>query len=252
LQKIYKVGFWGGGVVELPGENAAGNTWFGEIMDDANVPKSNRYPNGGVTAAMWDLFRFLDVNNDYIITQSEIDGLALTVCGFSWGGPAALLFTQNLSQPGTIVVGGSPHNPISYNLQVPVPVKLLLTIDPVPIAEGPLGTIPSTVSAFANRYQQKGGYSIFRDMSGNQFIQNPTFPPGGWGSTLSTLFTGVTIEPIANYPDQVRVDTTASLSVPPGLPFDPSSIPELQLFYNEVSHGSMPWFVKPWAIAMLS
>jgi hypothetical protein len=80
----------------------------------------------------------------------------------------------------------------------------------------------------------------------------PYFPPPGWGSTLSTLFTGVTIEPIAAYPDQVRVDTTSSLSVPPGFPFAPSSIPELQLFYNEVSHGSMPWFVKPWAIGKLT
>jgi len=244
----YKVGFWGAGAIEPPGEHAAGNTWFGEIMEAAKVPKKHRYNHAVVMQAVWDLFKFLDVNNDFIITQSEIDGLVLTACGFSKGGPAALEFTQHISQPGLITVKPAlGHNPaVVYNLQAPIPVEMLLTIDPVPIGDEPLGNIPSTVSNFANRYQRKGGKSTFRLIDGTFYKY--------WGATLSELFKGVPLTAAStstNMDQQPMPINEMPLSIQVGFPFL-NTTPELLLRNNELSHGSMPWFVMPWAIASLT
>lgn len=87
-------------------------------MEFAGIPANRRYAQNDGNTAIWDFLKFLDANNDKIITAAEAGDLIVKVCGYSWGGVSAVGFTQKLSQIGTIVVAGSPHDPIAYSNEV--------------------------------------------------------------------------------------------------------------------------------------
>lgn len=151
------MGFYGAGSL-----SGYGNLWFQQMAVSAGV--DHLYVQNDGNTALWDFFKAIDTSDDHVISATEISGLDLRVCGYSWGGVSAIGFTQKISEaPVTIVVGGSPNNPISYRLEVPIPVTVLLTIDPVPILNPP-GTVPSTVQHYINYYQQRGG-TVFSEES---------------------------------------------------------------------------------------
>jgi pimeloyl-ACP methyl ester carboxylesterase len=201
-------------------------------MDDAGIPLEHRYPHNSGNQALRDFLQWLDQNDNHIITDKELKNLAVKACGYSWGGVSAIGFTQRLSTAGTIVVGGSPGNPISYALQAPVSIEALATIDPVAWLNPP-GTVPGTVKSFHNWYQMKGGKPTWRLADGTVYDDS-----ADW---LSGLIKGVYVDSQAQSSFQVRVELLDPIVVRSGKPFNTL---ELYLQSNEVNHDVMPWFTR--------
>lgn len=203
-----------------------------------------------VDIAVADLLKQLDKNNNRVITQSEIDGLTVKVLGYSWGGISAVAICKRLSQTGFIRTGGTPKNPIGYDLTVPIPISALVTIDPVQTLN-PAGTVPSTVSNFVNYYQMIGGYAIFRNTDSNSIDTNIEAPPSPFGNWFSALLKGSSITSQASNPAiQVRVEMDMTNTSVPGIPF-PGIYGPLYLFGGEVNHDVMPWYAAPYVSSWL-
>lgn len=228
---IYTVGFYGAGDI-----GADGNSWFRQFWDRVGV--SHRYVQNDGRSALHDFLAAIDKNGDMIIDADDIVGLTVKVCGYSWGGISAIGFTQALSNaPTTIVVGGSPQNPIQYRLNVIIPIHVLLTVDPVPILNPP-GTVFSNVVSFFNYYQQRGGYSDFR------LVSNPATGKI-IGNFLSKLLKGTDIYSQAGNTTQTRVDL-GGFGTRLGIPFNiynPPDSAEYSLAGTETNHDGMPWLV---------
>lgn len=233
----YKLGFYGAGAI-----NNDGNTWFHQMAFNANI--SRLYVQNDGNTAMWDFLKALDVNNDYIITSAEVSNLkSLKVCGYSWGGISAIGFTQQIANAGTIVVGGSPGQPIQYQLQVGISVNNLVTIDPVQILNPP-GTVLNNVKAYKNWYQQRGGDAIFRDT-----------PDVLEGSPFSRLLKGTPVavqSPLIYGSCNTRVDSPNWGSrVGSAFQIITGSTTVYTLSGNESNHDAMPWLVGADATSLL-
>lgn len=233
----YTIGFYGAGDI-----NAYGNTWLRQFWDRVGV--DHRYVQNDVLTAEKDFLAFLDKDGDMIINPEDIVGLTVKVCGYSWGGVSAIGFTQDFSTaPKYIVVGGTPHDPIQYRLNVIIPFDILLTIDPVPLLNPP-GTVYSNVDSYVNYYQQRGGYSLFR------LVSDPT-QGKQIGNSFSALLKGTNVFSQAGQTTQTRVDL-GGFGSRVGTPFDidnPPDFTEYSLADTETNHDGMPWLVADDAAA---
>ncbi len=226
----YKLGFYGAGSL-----SGYGNLWFREMALNAGVGHLYEH-NVGLTARK-EFLEAIDTNGNRVITEAEVSNLTLKVCGYSWGGISAIGFAQEFSSaPKTIVVGGSPHNPIEYRLEVKIPVQILLTIDPVEWLN-PAGTVPDTVQSFKNYYQERGGYSLFHRVSDGQIRQI--------GNSFSSLLKGDEIVSQAGSTTQIRMDI-GNWGTRIGTPFTietPPDSAQYSLNALETNHDGMPWLV---------
>lgn len=224
------VGFYGAGST-----SGFGNSHFEAAAVGKGV--NHLYSHNSSISAINDLFTAIDCNNDRQITENEIAGLTVKICGYSWGGVGAIGMSQTLSSPGPIVVGGSPSHPITWNLHVPIPIKTVFVFDPVPILNPP-GQVPDTVENFYNYYQDKGGDSIFR-ATGN-------YPDELIGSPLSRLLKGTSVSVAPGVTDeQVNVTNDPSISRT-GTPFLGSgNNNQYSLSGPDTNHDGVPWLVTP-------
>ena len=209
-RRVYKLGFYGAGST-----TDAGNSWFNDIMAESGIPTDRRYVQNAGLDAVHDFLKWLDKNDNHVISESDVEGVTVKVCGYSWGGIAAIGFTQRLSQTGTIVVGGAGKNPISYRLDVPIAIEMLFTIDPVQILNQP-GTVPSTVQNFYNYYQRRGDYAIFRFPDGSIYDDE-------FGSPFGNLLEGIEVDTAAQSSLQRMVDVIYPATLRTGRPFSPSN-----------------------------
>ena len=184
-------------------------------MAESGIPTDRRYVQNAGLDAVHDFLKWLDKNDNHVISESDVEGVTVKVCGYSWGGIAAIGFTQRLSQTGTIVVGGAGKNPISYRLDVPIAIEMLFTIDPVQILNQP-GTVPSTVQNFYNYYQRRGDYAIFRFPDGSIYDDE-------FGSPFGNLLEGIEVDTAAQSSLQRMVDVIYPATLRTGRPFSPSN-----------------------------
>lgn len=238
--RIIKLGFYGAGAT-----TDAGNSWFNSIMASAGIPLGWRFVHNDGQNALHKLLKEIDKNGNRTITSVEATAVTIKVCGYSWGGISAVGLAQKLSQAGQIDVGGSPGQPITYTLQVPIRLQVLLTIDPVSILNPP-GNVPSTVDNFSNFYQRRGGDAIFRKPDGTIAIDD-------FGSVLSRTLKGVSITSQATSTTQTEVNQISPPTIRKGIPFSTGAWAgiELWLHSNEVNHDVMPWFTTTEAISIL-
>jgi len=208
-------------------------------MADSDIPENRRYVQNAGEDALGDFLQWLDTSGNNVITANETEGVIIKVLGYSWGGVSAIGFTQKLSTTGTIVIGGSPHGPISYRLDVPIAIEVLFTIDPVRHLNPP-GTVPSTVQNFYNYYQRRGGYGIFRYTDGVMDREV--------GNAFSALLLGVEVDTAAQSSIQVMVDVIYPSVTRSGEPYAPDNPIELILRSSEVNHDVMPWYARPDAL----
>lgn len=204
-------------------------------MEVAGIPSEHRYKHNWGEAALRDFLDWLDTSDNNVISEAEVEGIVVKVCGYSWGAVSAIGFTQKLSQTGTIVLGGSPGNPISYRLDVTVPIEVVFVIDPVDELNQP-GTVPSTVQNFINYYQHRGGGAIFRNPDGTIYTDD-------YGSTGGKLLWGEEVVSASASSLQRQVEVVYPAFSTTGKPFLPNNPLELVLRSNEVNHEVMPWLV---------
>ncbi len=184
--------------------------------------------------AVNELFKELDLNKDHRITEDEIEGLTLKACGYSWGGVSAVYFARTISKQGTIKVGGSPKNPILWELHVRIPVQTIFVFDPVDFLN-PAGTVPSTVGNFYNYFQTKRGHSIFRALDN-------TYPDREIGTPLGRQFRGTSISVAAGVTAE-QVDVTGRSDIIRYRTFEGDL--EYSLIGPDVNHDYLPWLVTP-------
>lgn len=220
-QQALKIGFWGTGP-----KNLYGNIYFGQIAQRLGVAPKNIYVQNGGVHALKDFFSAIDRNGNRKLSADEIASLEVEVCGYSWGAIAAIGFCQRLSTAGTIVVGGTPKNPIAFEIGAPVRIKRLFVIDPVPILNSP-GVVPSTVDSFFNFYQTNGGDGIMRSAQNHDLVVEEL------GTVLSRLFKGTFIETKASKSKQFDIGAE-KMTASDGVCFANGS---------ETNHDTIGWFV---------
>lgn len=225
-QQLFKIGFWGTGP-----KNLYGNIYFGQIAQGLGVSSKNLYVQKDGVRALKDFFSAIDRNGNRKLSADEVASLEVEVCGYSWGAIAAIGFCQRLSKAGTIVVGGTPKNPTTFELGAPVRVKRLFVIDPVPILNSP-GVVPATVDSFVNFYQNNGGDGVMRSAQKHDLIVESV------GTVMSRLFKGTSIESKAADSKQYNIGAK-KMTASDGVYFANGS---------ETNHDTIVWFVD----AMLS
>lgn len=219
---VFKIGFWGTGP-----KNAYGNVSFGQIAAGLGVVPKNIYVQNGGLRAITDFLSAIDRNQNRKLSADEVASLDVEVCGYSWGAIAAIGFCQRLSTPGTIVVGGSPKNPLIFELGAPIRVKRLFVIDPVQLFNQP-GLVPNTVDSFLNFYQRNGGNGVLRSARDHDVIVKDKL-----GTALSRLLKGTSVESEAA--DSKQFDIGAEkMTATDGVSFANGS---------ETNHDTIPWFV---------
>ena len=60
-------------------------------MIDSDIPTNRRYVQNAGLDALWDFLKWLDKNDDHIISASDAEGVVVKVIGYSWGGYESLV-----------------------------------------------------------------------------------------------------------------------------------------------------------------
>lgn len=218
----FKVGFFGTG-----SRRGYGNIDFARLSDWAGIPSCNRYNQNAGLRALTDFFKAIDRNRNRRVGADEANSIIVEVYGYSWGAIAAIGFCQKLSRIGNVVVGGSPRNPIQFQLDAPIRVRKLLTIDPVPLLNPP-GTVPSSVDLFTTYYQTNGGDGVLRNARDHSLILNKL------GSKLSRLLKGTKVH------SQAQQTTSYNIGK------DDMSASDQSFFAygSETNHDTIVWFAR--------
>lgn len=125
------------------------NGWLSSIADTAGGNTNadvRKYQEDEGNQALSDLFSSMDENGDHVLSSAEIDATTLRVVGFSFGAVQASEFTRSLTRVSRPTLG--------YRLAKPIPVRTLVTLDPVNTTpfkhtDGPV----SNVQNFFNYYE---------------------------------------------------------------------------------------------------
>lgn len=150
-----------------------GNRWFEKIVRESGnslkspvVNEENRvtYRDTDWNLAYQDLLERLDADSDFEITETEANAVDIVVAGFSWGGVAAANLTNRLREDFAFVPATEGDN--MYRILVDIPVKLLVTVDPVlqaitRVVRFQHGLVEPNVGRLVNFYQRKGGGTTF-------------------------------------------------------------------------------------------
>jgi hypothetical protein len=186
-------------MVSFYGLNGAGDfaaDWQDKVVTAAAAATGStarRYDVGQRGQALRATLASIDTNHNRRIDQQEVAGLDLRVIGLSYGGIEAINFARSLSGAGTVIDG--------YTLDVAVPVKALVTLDPV---EGPsehTRGVSRNVVYYTNYYQQRGG-----DARVDLFSQQTGAREGALTVADPWSVTGQAIRSAARTSRQARLD----------------------------------------------
>jgi len=175
----------------------------------------------GPASLRWMLGQ-IDVNGDRQIDANEIMDLDLGLHGFSQGGVGAIDVSKRLNQTRTRVEG--------YKFCQPVPVKILVTIDPASFAVFIPSPKPNVETAI-NYYQRRGGKSRI-------FNLGPNGQPAGNPTTFGNLFSGLILGNRISGATNKRIDTLSGHR-------DGIFGPGTRLHAKDVNHDTIPWYVAP-------
>ena len=156
------IAFYGAGP---KGPAAFGNYWFEWIAREVDRHLWLYNQDDMKKREPKSLKRFLDLideDGDQVITQAEINQApTLRIIGYSWGGMAAVALTDLISVPRdhlfSPMINHEPLPGTGYTLEAAIPVRNLVTIDPVPICWST--SVRENVRCFSNYYQRRGGHS---------------------------------------------------------------------------------------------
>jgi hypothetical protein len=224
----------------LGGAGGFGNDWLDNIANDAGkatkstVRKYNEDQGG---RALKDTLKSIDTNHNMRIDKSEVAALNLRVIGYSFGGIQAANFARSLMQAGKVVKG--------YTLGVGVPIKALVTLDPVQSIIKHTDGVPNNVYRFGNYYQQKGGDTKVDVYTKTFNIKVTTItvpdPTNIKGQSLTTS---------ARKSRQIRIDQG---------PYATQSVKHKvatqlvgKISGKNVNHGTVPFYAYDWAIQDLT
>jgi len=244
---------------------SSGNRWFeARVEEDADSIKPNQANNSSayrfdtvdINIALGDLLGRIDTDGNQVITGAEANASKIVLMGYSWGAINAANFTIRLKEDNIIVRGTVDR---LYHLQVDIPVKLLLTLDP--LNDGPAwifrhvhGKIDTNVERFINYYQRRGGTATF-DLWNHSNQQ--TFSPfaivtqGSFGTFFSSFLKG---KPLSNRlaaanVSQVNISTLGARlasnyqwSTDPLNPFVTQYDTDLPA--SRIEHLGLPWYVR--------
>lgn len=231
----FVVSFYGTG-----GAGGFGNDWLDKITDSAGEATNStirKYDENEGGQALKDLLRSLDRNRNLRIDKVEAVNVRLGVVGYSAGAIQAVNFARYLLRVGQTVKG--------YLLGVGVPVRSLVTLDPI---ETPLKNtegVPDNVYRFSNYYQGKGG-----DTKVDLYTRTtPSVKIRSIEVNDPFNFIGDTLPTIARKSKQFRIDTDFA---------DETEQHKVEDFLDgrlkgrNVNHGTVPFFASDFAIADLT
>lgn len=204
----------------------AGNDWHDRLI--GSVVSSDLYDWTGGTESINSILSQIDANGDELITEDEVEDLDLGLHGYSQGAVGAIDVSKRLSVENQDVG--------KYRLCVPVPVKILVTIDPASFAfviPSPKDNVEKTV----NYYQRRGGKSLWYRLDVNG---NPVGDPNEFGNWFSAMVKGNSVSSANNK----RIDTRSGYR---------NGIFGFytRMYAKDVNHDTIPWYVAPEAVADL-
>ncbi|MGI6496909.1 MAG: RHS repeat-associated core domain-containing protein [Kiritimatiellia bacterium] len=220
-------------ILPFLGGRTVGNYYMDFIANSLGIANRYRQNQGqGASGARTFILRTIDVNGDMVITKDEVRDLNLKLIGYSWGAITAINIAHDLSKSNERVE--------SYYLCTKVPVKRLITIDPITFLN-PARSIKNNVQVFRNYYQQKGGeYRVWLRRT-DGIVE---FEDGG--TVLSRGLCGARIGGIDVDVNavQVRIDTDrrgvqVSDGIPGGMLYS-----EMWSYGDFINHDMVPWYVK--------
>jgi hypothetical protein len=241
-----------------------GNQWFEKMVEDTGFSVNSNFPttyqDNRPRQGVADLLSKIDADGNKRITAAEEQAVDVIIAGYSWGSIAAVNVARELTG-GRVSVPGSV-----YTLDAPIPISLLITIDPV--RNGPFGIarllkpvhgrVKNNVGRFVNYYQTRGGSTNFAlylpQSSGNGDFFPPIYyegqeeinvPFGGLKGSAIGSDAAATVE--VNITNLVGRDATNVEYFKHPLDLDLYNLNnwfDADLFGNNVQHDTMPYFVR--------
>lgn len=224
----------------LGGSGGFGNDWLDNITSKASKETDStlrRYNETDGGRALKDTLRSIDRNHNMRIDKKEVGILDLRVVGYSFGGIQAANFARSLQKAGSVVKG--------YTLGVGIPIKTLVTLDPVQSIIKHTDGVPSNVYRYMNYYQQKGG-----DTKVDLYTQQFSIKLTSLSVPDPSNIKGEPLTSAAHKTTQIRVDqgTYAEESVKHQV----YSQVDGKIKGKNVNHGTLPFYASDWAIRDLT
>jgi len=263
--RTFKICFYGLGSAPGAQTETFGNIWLGVIADAANI--NSRYScdpfmsDENTDQALHDFLK--EIADEYgVVKEGALQNLTLKVLGYSWGGATAIRFADKISRAGILNLEPASDPPVSYTLEVPIHVQVLLTIDPITLGKC-IPKVPETVDQYYNYYQslcksreRESAKSIFTYKAGGTFAV-------AVGNLLScNLFSAPmrTVDGVSE--EQMNVNEVFAQLPCDGIAFYyPRFQPrddqhlyywqELRLLGADVNHDTITWFVREQALQKL-
>ncbi len=225
------------------GTGGFGNEWLSNIADAAGAAGNHtvmKYGSESKGAAEKAFLKKIDDDGDKEIEKDEIDAVTLRLLGYSLGGLSAPDFSRDFAKAGTVA---------GYKIDAPIPVEVLVTIDPengsaLPRrTSGPL----SNVERFVNYY-----HDTTRRDSTVRLFDHITHAPAGYDNTYGNWFSeglrGFALRSSAKDNDQIKVNTDwANVEADHFL----NATLDGKLLGKDVNHDTMPWYSYSFAMQEL-
>jgi len=224
----------------LGGAGGFGNDWLDKIADHAAEQTGSslrQYDEDDGGRALKDTLHSIDRNHNKVIEKSEATGTNLRVVGYSFGGIQAANFARYLRKVGQTVKG--------YLIRAAIPIRALVTLDPVQSVIKNTSGIPSNVARFGNYYQQKGGSTtvdVYTDPLNIKVTSISVPDPAN--------IKGAPLDSSAKQNRQIRIDSgdfadkTVTHSV--------YSHAKGKIKGKNVNHGTLPFYAYDWAMEDLT
>jgi hypothetical protein len=217
------------------------NQWLGIIADTAGKNTGStvsKYQEDEGNQALVDFFSSVDTDGNHVLSSAEIDAATVRLVGFSFGAIQASEFSRALTHTNKPILG--------YRLSRAIPVRTLVTIDPVNSTpfkhtNGPV----SNVQSYFNFYEVNPGKGTVQLLNRN--TRQSTGSTVNLGDSLNPV--GQPLASSARSSSQVFVD------------FGQFQNRRVTQYFNKrfygtmlgqtVNHTTMPWYLFGDAVADL-
>lgn len=224
----------------LGGAGGFGNDWLENIANAAGKETGStvrKYNENDGGRALKDTLKSIDTNRNMKIDKAEAKLVNLRVVGYSFGGIQAANFARYFAKTGRNVKG--------YVFNTSVPIKALVTLDPVQSVIKNTDGVPSNVQRFGNYYQQKGGNTKV-DLYTHEFGIKLTSLTVNDPSNIK----GTSLQTSAKTSRQIRVDKGAYAEET--VKHKVESHVDGKIKGKNINHGTLPFFAYDWAVEDLT
>jgi len=223
------------------GGTGFGNQSLAQLANDAGSTYGltvGKYQYNEIDSALTNFLSAIDTNHDHIIQASEIANISVNLVGYSYGGITAANFSRDLVKTRRGIDG--------YTLKATIPVRRLITIDPVNYTPGVSTSGPeNNVQEFFNYWQAFNFNSTIQ-----LTVKHTTTPAGSVNYDVTLPLGGLPLSSSAQSSTQIEVDAGSWAGTVSKHSYNRAD--NGSLAGDQTDHTTMPFYVYPFAIADLA